>query len=129
MSIKLVLLKSNETVITDLKELVDENEKVVSYLFENPYNVSLVTPTLLFEEDETVETKHQVSFYPWIVLSNDKQMMVNKDWIVSIVEPNEFVRDSYMQRMNTSTEGVMSEEQQRETLIENFEVITEEING
>ena len=129
MSIKLVLLKSGETVITDIKELVDESEKLVSYVFGNPYSVRLLTPSVLFEEDQSVEAEHKVSFYPWIVLSNDKQMVVNKDWIVSIVEPNEFVRDSYVQRMDTSTEGEVSEEDSRETLLENFEVIQEEKNG
>jgi len=130
MSIKLVLLKSSETVITDIKELVDESEKLVSYVFQNPYTVRLLTPSVLFEEDASVETEHKVSFYPWIVLSNDKQMVVNKDWIVSIVEPNEFVRDSYIQRMDTSTEGVVSEDNDnKEVLLENFEVIEEEKNG
>ena len=130
MSIKLVLLKSSETIITDIKELVDDTDKLVSYVFHNPYAVRLITPSVLFEEDESVETKHKISFYPWIVLSNDKQMVVDKDWIVSIVNPNEFVKSSYMEKMNISTEGVFLEEsEQKEVLLENFEVITEEKDG
>ena len=132
MSVKLALLKSGETVITDIQQLIDENDKLVSYVFQNPYVVRLLTPTVLFEGDETVETEHKVSFYPWIVLSNDKQIVVDRDWIVSIVEPNDFVKDSYVDKMNKTTEAteeLSDESLPKETLIENFEVIQEEKNG
>ena len=122
MSIKLVLLKSNETVITDVKELVDENENLVSYIFEKPYLVRLVTPNVIFDENAEVETEHKVSFYPWIVLSNDTRMVVNKDWVVTILEPNDMVKDSYVDRMCGIEE---KEVEVNETLIENFEVINE----
>jgi hypothetical protein len=132
MAVKLALLKSGETVISDIQQLVDEDEKLISYLFQNPYVVRLLTPRVLFEEDQTVETEHKISFYPWIVLSNDKQIVVDRDWVVSIVEPNEMVKNSYIDRMNKTTEGInqpQTEVSTRETLIENFEVITEEKNG
>jgi len=131
MSVKLALLKSGETVISDVQQFVDENDKLVSYLFENPYVVRLLTPSVLFEEDETVETKHKVSFYPWIVLSNDKKVVVDRDWVVTIVEPNEMVKNSYNERMNSTVEGEVGTEEDTptETLIENFEVILEEKNG
>lgn len=132
MSVKLALLKSGETVISDIQQLVDEDEKLISYLFQNPYVVRLLTPSVLFEEDQTVETEHKISFYPWIVLSNDKQIVVDRDWIVSIVEPNEMVKNSYTDRMNKTTEGFEETEEEvspKETLIENFEVIQEKIDG
>jgi hypothetical protein len=50
MSIKLALLKSGEEVIADIKEIVNEEEKIVSLLFSNPYVVKLITPQILVEE-------------------------------------------------------------------------------
>ena len=42
MSIKLVLLKSNEEVIADVKELVDENDKPIFIVLENAYCCKLI---------------------------------------------------------------------------------------
>ena len=47
MSVKLALLKSGEVLISDIKELVDEN-KVVGYLFNKPKKVDMSTPCLLY---------------------------------------------------------------------------------
>jgi len=139
MSIKIALLKSGENVIADIKELVDENEKVVSLVFYNPYVVRLLTPHILFEENSVVESEHKVSFYPWIPLSKDKEMAVDPSWIITVVEPQELVKSSYESKMSGNTDGVHQDSVSniwsedslmgKETLLENFEVITEEKNG
>jgi len=133
MTVKLALLKSGENVIADIKELVDENEKVVSLVFSNPYVVKLLTPQILFEENTIVESEHKISFYPWIPLSLDKKMAVDPSWIVTVVEPQEMVKSSYQSKMvsdiDESNEKSIVDESIQETLIENFEVITEEDNG
>lgn len=137
MSVKLAYLKTGEQVLADVRELVDENEKVVSLLFSNPYIVKFLTPELLFEgyvNEFENEVEHRVSFSPWIVLSADKDIPVNPDWVISIVEPIEWVKKSYIEKMNDSTsDGVVNEELRPQTLneetIENFEVIQEETNG
>jgi hypothetical protein len=137
MSVKLAYLKTGEQVLADIKELVDENEKVVSLLFSNPYIVKFLTPELLFEgyvNEFDNEVEHRVSFSPWIVLSADKDIPVNPDWVISIVEPIEWVKNSYIQKMNVSTsDGVVDEDLKpstiNEQLIENFEVMEEETNG
>lgn len=126
MAVKLALLKSGENVIADVKQLVDHNDKVMSLVFTNPYIVSLLTPEILFESTVEQEYEHKVSFYPWIVLSNDKVIEVDPTWVVCVVEPNEMVKDSYQKQMNKSVEGVSKNS---ETVIENFEVIQEEKDG
>jgi hypothetical protein len=103
MTIKLAYLKSGEQVIADIKELVNpDNEKVVSLLFTDPYCVVLLTPELLVESqvNQYKEIEHKVSFSPWIVLSEDRQIAVNPDWIVTVVEPNEWIKTSYKEKMN-----------------------------
>ena len=135
MAIKLALLKSGETVIADIMELVDENEKVVSLVFSSPFNVRLLTPELLMENSTGVqgEVEHRVSFYPWIVLSEDKKIAVDPMWVVSVVNPHEWIRTSYEEKMNSNAEEVqtkdLEESNNTETLIENFEVIQEENDG
>jgi hypothetical protein len=106
MSIKLALLKSGEQVIADIKEYVDQNEKVISLLFENPYVVKFLTAEFLVEGIENEEVSHKVSFSPWIVMSEDKSMTVPIDWLVTIVEPIDWVKKSYEEKMNQSVDGV-----------------------
>ena len=101
MSIKLALLKSGEEVIADIKEIVNEEEKIVSLLFSNPYVVKLITPQILVEElSESPEMEYKVSFSSWLPLSLEKDIVVRTDWVVSIVEPVEMVKKSYEEKMN-----------------------------
>jgi hypothetical protein len=127
MAVKLALLKSGENVIADIMELVDENDKVVSLLFSNPYIVRLLTPELLMENSLGLQgdVEHKVSFSPWIVLSQDKKIAIDPGWIVTVVNPHEWIKSSYEERMNMSVD----ESVDNETMIENFEVITEEKDG
>lgn len=128
MAVKLAVLKSGEHVVADIKELIDDTEKVLSLVFENPYVVSLITPRVLFEGNDQVEKEHRVSFYPWIVLSSDKTIAIDPSWVVCVVEPHEMVKNSYLNKMNGSVDGEYGTNE-KETLIENFEVITEDKDG
>ena len=146
MSIKLAILKSGEQIIADIKEYVDDTQRVISLLFENPYIVKFLTPELLIErvvgnEDENVS--HKVSFSPWIVMSEDKNMTVPPDWVVTIVEPIDWVKKSYQEKMNKSIDGLVRQGEVESTQnfseffldssqsgeIKNVEVFTEENNG
>ena len=99
MTVKLAILKSGEDVIADIKEIVSRgDEKLLSYVFDSPYVVKLITQQVLTEETNAGE--YSVSFFPWIPLSNDTEIFVNKDWVVSIVEPTEGVKKSYEEKMN-----------------------------
>jgi hypothetical protein len=132
MTVKLAYLKSGEQVIADIKELVDpESNKVVSLLFENPYVVVLLTPELLVESNvnQLSEVEHRVSYSPWIVLSEDKKIAVNPDWIVTVVEPNEWIKSSYTEKMSVDIGNGEVDESLKGPMIneslENFEVIGE----
>ena len=95
MSVKLVLLKSGEQVISDLKELVAD-DKIYGFLFESPLVVNTDTGTLfLTEEGVNVPEKLNVHLESWIALSADKQMVVPKDWIVTYVEPVKELLEMY----------------------------------
>ena len=143
MTVKLALLKSGEQVIADIMELINEDDKVVSLVFSNPYIARLLTSELLMENSVQLndEIEHKVAFSPWIVLSSDKKMALDPKWIVTIVEPHEWIKKSYEEKMNAvtaeqskSTNSIadiwanvptVDEEDDNTTLIENFEVISE----
>jgi hypothetical protein len=99
MSIKLALLKSGETVISDAKELISD-EKVCGYLFENPHVVELRKTLLLVEEDENPNGDIEVILTPWIVLTSDSKIPVPPDWIVTIVEPIQTIKQMYEEKVN-----------------------------
>lgn len=98
MSIKLALLKSGETVISDVKELVSE-EKICGYIFENPYKVITERSIVLSEESE-YDAKIQVSLSPWIILTEDSQMLVITDWVVTLVDPIQSLKKMYEEKVN-----------------------------
>ena len=146
MTVKLALLKSGEQVIADIMELVNEDDKVVSLVFSNPYVARLLTPELLMENSVRMndEVEHKVAFSPWIVLSQDKKVAVDPAWVITVVEPHEWIKSSYEEKMDATVEGsqpesktediwsnvpTIEDEEEPATIIENFEVITEENDG
>jgi hypothetical protein len=90
MSIKLALLKSGEDVISDIQEMVVDN-RVVGYFFNKPYSSQL--NNINSENDKTLA---DISLRPWIPLSSDKKIPVTTDWIITIVEPVESLKNMYM---------------------------------
>ena len=99
MSIQLALLKSGEEVIADIKEIrQEETDVLVSYLFKDPYCVKIKTTQVLVE-DET-RPKHELAYYKWMSLSNDSDIIVNKDWVVCITDPLDTVKNNYEEKMN-----------------------------
>lgn len=101
MSVKLLILKSYEDVVADVKEMMS-GDKVVGYLLENPYLVRL--------EDPNGELPARISFYPYAALSKDKSIPIPCDWVVSIVEPLDEVKNSYLEQLNGKSENTDSEE-------------------
>ena len=98
MSIKLAILKSGETVISDAKELIVE-DKVCGYLFNNPHRVEYRKPILLSEEKQLPEEEVQITLSPWIILTSDTQVPLPSDWIVTLVEPLSSVKEMYLERV------------------------------
>ena len=104
MSVKLVMLKSGEDIIADVKELKTE-EGIVGYYFRNPLIVKMYhpeEPTVLTEDGSSreYESKISVQFYPWIPLSEESRIPCSADWVVTIVEPVQNVKKLYRESLN-----------------------------
>ena len=97
MTVKLILLKSGENIISDVKEGFYE-EKLVCYILDKPCSVTLNGTYKILddnEEEEESTTKYSISLQPWPVLSKDTTIELIPDWIVTIVEPNDNLRKIY----------------------------------
>ena len=104
MTIKLVMLKSGEDIIADVKE-IKSNEDVIGYYFDLPLVVKMYQPeepTLLTEDGSNKEyaSKFNVRFYPWIPLTKDSKVPCSADWVVTIVEPLEKLKKQYQEKLN-----------------------------
>jgi len=99
MSIKIALLKSGESVISDMKELVQDGE-VRGYSFEEPYIVDFVESSDLLLEESGSDKAVEVSFSPWIAFTKDKKILVRADWIVTVITPLEEVEKLYKEMNN-----------------------------
>jgi hypothetical protein len=112
MSIKIALLKSGETIISDIKELVSKEENLENkhgYVFTKPRKVTFSVPILVQnskdseEDDKTkLEKSVEISFSPWILLSKDEEILVPIDWVVTVVEPIDNVKNTYENEVNGS---------------------------
>ena len=112
MSVKLVMLKSGEDIIADVKELKSEQD-VVGYYFQDHLVVKMYhpdEPTVLNEEGSSRQyaSKISVQFYPWIPLSADQKIPCSADWVITIVEPMENLKKLYQERLDGRNKGNQS---------------------
>ena len=101
MSIKLTLLKTGEQLISEMKELVPEDqEQVHAYLLDNPHTVEINEKQFVTEEEKkSGDFGIDVTLLPWIILSQDNQMIVPFDSVLTIVEPLNSVTQLYIDKL------------------------------
>jgi hypothetical protein len=104
MTVRLLLLKSGEDIIADVKEMVvggEDNPKVVGYFLHKPCVVKMTPPSNIPEkfEEETDPQKasFQVTLFPWMPLSKDNTIPVAMDWVVTMVTPSDKLNNMYME--------------------------------
>ena len=103
MTVKLLLLKSGEDLIADVQEMVfgeDEEKRVVGYYLTRPCIVKMRTPNLLTEENENQGPQkmgYQVTLHPWMPLTVDEKIPVPSDWVVTMVNPTEKLKQMYIE--------------------------------
>ena len=98
MAIKLAILQGKEQVIAEIKELVDDGNPV-GYLFANHHCV-YADKQYLAEENE--DRSVQITLSPWILLTADKEILVPKHQVITIVEPIDSVKEMYSEKVNGS---------------------------
>ena len=98
MAIKLAVLQDQNQVIAEIKEVVDDG-KPIGYLFANSHRI-LTEKQFLAESDD--DRKIQITLSPWILLSADKEVLVPRHQVVTIVEPIDSLKEMYLEKINGS---------------------------
>ena len=96
MAVKLVILQDKEQVVSDVKELVDDG-KPVGYMLKSPHRVIINQPFLKENLDD--ETKVQVTLTPWILMTEDKEIVIPGNHVVTIVEPIDSIKKMYSEKV------------------------------
>ena len=91
MTVKILLLKSGEDVIADLKEMVSPDEKVIGYFLTKPCVVKLIPK----DSEDKSKKETAIQMYPWMPLAKEKDIPLPTDWVVTIVTPIEKVEQMY----------------------------------
>ena len=101
MTIKLMLFKSGEDVIADATEMrvgnTEDDSQVIGYHLNKPCVIKMRDPNLLNEEGPRKESGFQVSLFPWIPLTPQEVIPVPADWLITMVEPAEKLKEMYIE--------------------------------
>jgi len=90
MTVKILLLKSGEDVIADVKEMVSPDDKVIGYFLTKACIIKLLPKETQGNKKET-----SISMYPWMPLAKEKDIPLPTDWVVTMVTPIEKVEKMY----------------------------------
>ena len=103
MSIKIAVLKSGDQLISDMKELMAENEeKVQAYMLVNPHTYEISEKQFMTEEEKEVgDYGIDVSLLPWLILSKDKKMIIPVDSVLTVVEPVDALTKLYQDKLDS----------------------------
>jgi|TARA_R100000027_G_scaffold33894_1_gene24786 hypothetical protein len=102
MTIKLLLLKSGEDMIADVKEMSygeDDSRRVVGYYLNKPCVIKMRDPNTLpeLQDGKTKKAGFEVSLFPWIPLSAEDTIPIPTDWVVTIVNPAAKLKEMYIE--------------------------------
>ena len=120
MSVKLVMLKSGEDIIADVKEIKSTEQEVIGYFFHDPLIVKMYSPEepVVLSEENGVESDHGttkeisskvgITFYPWVPLSAENKIPCSADWVITMVEPMQNLKKLYQEKIDGRNKGNQS---------------------
>ena len=104
MTIKLLILKSGEELISDINEMAvgeEDDQKVIGYFLRRPCIVKMKNPGVIDKKDTEIRSGFEVTLIPWIALSEEEVIPIPSDWLVTMVTPVKQLEKMY-------TEDVLS---------------------
>ena len=86
-----------------MKELTAEGkEDPQAYLLDNPHTVEINEKQFVTEEEKkSGDFGIDVTLLPWIILSQDSQMIIPVDSVLTVVEPLESVTQLYLDKLKS----------------------------
>ena len=100
MTIKLMLLKSGEDVISDVTEMrvgTDDDSQVIGYQLNKPCVVKMRDPNVIKEEGPKKQSGFAVSLFPWMPLTKQVDIPLPADWMITMVEPIDKLEQMYIE--------------------------------
>ena len=141
MSVKLLLLKSGEEVITEVQEILDPDTKdPIGFHMHKPFRLDIVSN----DDDGIVinQTKgYQVSWFPWAPLSKERDFFLPGHHVLTAYDPLDSIVDQYLlaikdenydenfKRHEDMVSGVDGDELDMEQLFADAEKLLEEDNA
>ena len=98
MVVKLLSLRSNVDIISNVEEILHE-DRVIGYRLFDPRSIKLTVPETLNESAKTA-SKLNVNSVPWNILSSDTVFEIPADFVVVICEPVEILTKSYLEEID-----------------------------
>ena len=103
MTIKILVLKSGEDVIADIKEMMTSDNQVMGYILTKPCVVKLMSAAPLTAEEDEPSTEGssevRIRMHPWAPLAKEKQIPLSTDWVVTMFSPVDKVLDMYKKQV------------------------------
>ncbi len=99
MSIKVAVLQSGDQIIAEMKEIVSE-DKPIAYLFNQPHKIVLNHQIVLSESKD--QSSVEVTLTKWILISDEDDIPVSVNQVVTLVEPVASVKKMYEEKVNGS---------------------------
>ena len=104
MTIKILVLKSGEDVIADIKEMMTSDNQVMGYILTKPCVVKLMSAApLTAEEDDDSNpegtSEVRIRMHPWAPLAKEKEVPLSTEWVVTMFSPIDKVLDMYKKQV------------------------------
>ena len=96
MSIKILLLKSNEEIITEAREIGNpDSTTAIGYHLHKPFRLEIVSDDgeLVFNR----EKGYSLSWFPFAPLSKDKDFFLPADHVITAYDPLDSITEQYIQ--------------------------------
>ena len=96
MSIKILLLKSNEEIITEVQEIANPDSKLaIGYHLHKPFRLEIVSDDgeLVFNR----EKGYSLSWFPFAPLSKDKDFFLPSEHVITAYDPLDSIVDQYVE--------------------------------
>ena len=95
MSVKILLLKSNEEIITEVQEIANPDSKqAIGYHLHKPFRLEIVS-----DEGDIVfnrEKGYQLSWFPWAPLSKEKDFFLPAGHVITAYDPLDSITEQYI---------------------------------
>jgi len=96
MSVKLLLLKSGEEIITEVQEIVDPDSKdPMGFRLHKPFRLEIVSEDggIVFNR----EKGFQLSWFPWAPLSKDRDFYLPGHHVLTAYDPLDSIAQQYVE--------------------------------